>query len=490
MLFNSSAFLVFFPIVVLLYFVIPFRFRNYWLLLASIVFYACWNVKYLVLLFFSIAATYLSALILPGVKENKLRKGILIACLLLNLSILFFFKYFNFASSQVVRFGDLFGIVIPNLTHGFLLPVGISFYTFQALSYSIDVYKGRISPEKNILKYALFVSFFPQLVAGPIERSEHLLPQFDELHYFDTTRVKHGLELMLWGFFEKLVIADRVAIFVNQVYNHYEGYAFWEIFFASIGFAIQIYCDFGGYSHIAIGAAQVLGFELCDNFKQPYFALSIKDFWRRWHISLSSWFRDYLYIPMGGNREGKVRYYLNIIITFVVSGLWHGASWNYVIWGGIHGIYQVLGNILAPVKDRILTALKVNRTSDTFRLTEIAITFLLTVFAWIFFRASSGYEAIMIIKQMFSSYNPWVLFDMSLYECGLSRRNVMILVASVLLLLGVDILHEKGIRLRMWIDRQNQIARLTMYYVALMIVLFFGVYGPSFDAGKFIYFTF
>lgn len=368
--------------------------------------------------------------------------------------------------------------------------MNLSFYTFQALSYSIDVYREKIRPEKNVFKYALFVSFFPQLVAGPIERSDHLLPQFDERHYFDPIRVKHGLELMLWGFFEKLVIADRVAIFVDQIYNHYEGYAFWEILLASMGFAIQIYCDFGGYSHIAIGAAQVLGFKLCDNFEQPYLAISIKDFWRRWHISLSTWFRDYLYIPLGGNRKGKLRYYANLMITFVVSGFWHGASWNYVIWGGIHGIYLILADITNPLKEKVLAILKVNRKNESYHLARIVITFLLTVFAWIFFRASSGYEAIMIIKQMFSSYNPWVLFDMSLYECGLSRRNVIILLLAILLLIVVDFFHEKRMRLRKWIDKQNFVARLMLYYMAVMIVLLFGIYGPAFDAGKFIYSTF
>ena len=223
-----------------------------------------------------------------------------------------------------------------------VLPVGISFYTFQALSYTVDVYRKDIYAEKNILKYALFVSFFPQLVAGPIERSKNLLIQFNKEHHFDYNRVKNGLLLMLWGFFMKLVIADRVAMVVDQVYNNYTQYAGFEIAIATVFFAIQIYCDFGSYSNIAIGAAQVMGFTLMENFRQPYFSKSVAEFWRRWHISLSSWFRDYLYIPLGGNRKGKVLKYINLMIVFLTSGLWHGASWHFVVWGGLE--WNLSGN--------------------------------------------------------------------------------------------------------------------------------------------------
>ena len=488
MLFNSSSFLIFFPIVVLSYYVAPNKCRNYLLLAMSIFFYMCWNVKYVVLLFASIITTYLSARLIKSAKNKKV---ILIACLFVNLGILFVFKYFNFFSSTLVwGIGKVLRIHVAPLSHSFLLPVGISFYTFQALSYSIDVYRGKIEPETNFFKYALFVSFFPQLVAGPIERSENLLRQFDEVHEFDINRVKHGFELMLWGYFEKLVIADRVAIFVNQVYDHYQGYAFFEILLATFGFAIQIYCDFGGYSHIAIGAAQVLGFRLCDNFKQPYLADSIKSFWRRWHISLSSWFKDYLYIPLGGNRKGKLNQYRNILITFLVSGLWHGASWSFVIWGGIHGLYQVIEDIWLPIRKRIEDKLRINSDTECYIMFRRCITFLLTSFAWIFFRASSGGHAIAVIKQMFSAYNPWVIFDSSLYRCGLDRINVSILIVAIIVLLIVDLVHERGIKIREKIGMQNTLARFVIVYCAIMTILVFGVYGPQFEMSKFIYFEF
>lgn len=488
MLFNSSDFLIFFPIVVLLYYLIPFKIRNYWLLIASMYFYMCWNAQYVFLLLASIISTYLCARVL---EISKYKKTILFLCLATNLGILFVFKYFNFFSSTIVwGIGKLFQIKADPLSHSFLLPVGISFYTFQALSYSIDVYRGEIKAEKNIFKYALFVSFFPQLVAGPIERSKNLLNQFDEIHHFDNDMVKHGLELMTWGFFEKLVIADRVAIFVNQVYDNYQGYAFFEILLATFGFAIQIYCDFGGYSHIAIGSAQVLGFRLCDNFKQPYLATSIKDFWRRWHISLSFWFKDYLYIPLGGNRKGCFSKYINLLITFLVSGLWHGASWSFVIWGGLHGLYQIVEDLAKPFESKLRNILKYNNTCLSYRLFRICVNNCLVSFAWIFFRATTGGQAIAIIKQMFTSINPWVIFDQTLYHCGLDRLNVLVLMMSIFILLSVDIMHDKGIHIRKKIDNQNLPARILLYYIAVMVVLIFGIYGPQFEMSKFIYFEF
>ncbi len=488
MLFNSSSFLVFFPIIVLFYYIIPNKIKNYWLLLASFFFYMCWNVKYIVLLLCSIITTYSCALL---IERSQRKKNWLFLCLAINLGILFVFKYFNLFSDSVVwAVGKLIRIQVTPITHSLLLPVGISFYTFQALSYSIDVYRGDIKPERNLIKYALFVSFFPQLVAGPIERSKNLLIQFDQVHDFDTERVKHGLELMVWGYFEKLVIADRVAIFVNNVYNHYEGYGFFEIALATVGFAIQIYCDFDGYSRIAIGAAQVLGFKLCDNFHQPYYAVSIKDFWRRWHISLSSWFKDYLYIPLGGNRCGKVRKHLNILITFMVSGLWHGASWNYVAWGMIHGVYQVLEEMILPIRSKVENVFGISKNCGSYKLFWGTCTFIMTAFAWIFFRAGSGKEAVLIIRQLFSAYNPWVLFDSSLYNCGLDRINTGILLISILVLMSVDRLHEKGIMIRNMIDKQNLPARLLVYYLSVMIVVIFGVYGPEFEMSKFLYFQF
>ena len=295
MLFNSFSFLLFFPLVTLAYFIIPQKIKPLFLLLASYYFYACWSVKYLLLLMVSTLITYASGLLIENAKTLAKKKLWVALSFISNLGILFTFKYFLFAMDTIANIAKYLHIAFNEPQFSLVLPVGISFYIFQALSYTMDVYRGEIGAEKNVIKYALFVSFFPQLVAGPIERSSHLLPQMSEEHYFDYDRVKNGLLLMIWGFFEKLVIADRAAILSDQVFNNFSQYSSLEVMIAAVCFTMQIYTDFAGYSHIAIGAAQVLGFELMDNFRQPYFAESIGDFWRRWHISLSSWLKDYLY---------------------------------------------------------------------------------------------------------------------------------------------------------------------------------------------------
>ena len=353
MLFNSLNFLIFFPIAALLYWVLPHKVRWVWLLIASYYFYMCWNASYALLLATSTLITYLSGLLIGKAnrvknekKRVRLRKFWVFLSFTLNLGILFFFKYFSFAVDNLNLILNALHMKLITPDFDVLLPVGISFYTFQALSYTVDIYRGDLPPERNLGKYALFVSFFPQLVAGPIERSKNLITQLHEKHTFCYTEVKNGLLLMLWGFFQKLVIADRAAILVNQVFNQYNEYAGFQIAIAVLLFAMQIYCDFAGYSNIAIGAAHVMGFSLMKNFDRPYFSKSIPEFWRRWHISLSTWFRDYLYIPMGGNRKGTFRKYFNVMVTFLASGLWHGASWNYVAWGLLHGLYQVIGGLL------------------------------------------------------------------------------------------------------------------------------------------------
>lgn len=334
MLFNSIDFLIFFPIVIGIYFFIPRKIRYMWLLIASYYFYMGWNPKYAILLAISTVITYLGSIF---IERNNYKRTILVLCIILNLTILCFFKYSNFIFENLYDSLSLLGIEIIKRQFDIVLPVGISFYIFQALSYIIDVYRGDVKAEKNILKYALFVSFFPQLVAGPIERSSKLLLQVQkaaEIKLFNYKRITQGLIMILWGYFLKIVIADRISIFVDHIYNSYYLYGSIELILATVGFAIQIYCDFSGYSTIAIGAAQVMGFELMENFNTPYFACSIREFWQKWHISLSSWFKDYVYIPLGGSRCSKVRGYVNVMLTMLLSGLWHGASWSYVIWGG------------------------------------------------------------------------------------------------------------------------------------------------------------
>ncbi len=322
MLFNSFSYLIYLPVVAIIYFLLPKKLRNYWLLAASLFFYGCWRAEYLLLIVFSILATYFCSLLLEKFEGDARRKKTVLALsFAANLAILFFFKYFNFAAATINALAAREAVHFLDVA----LPVGISFYTFQALGYTVDVYRGDIKAQHNIFTYALFVCFFPQLVAGPIERSENLLPQFETPHRFDYDEMLRGLLLILWGFFQKLMIADRLAIFVDAAFDSYETVSGWSLIIASVFFALQIYCDFASYSNIAIGSAQIMGFKLMKNFDAPYFSRSLGEFWNRWHISLSSWLRDYLYIPLGGNRRGTARRALNLLIVFLVSGLWHGA---------------------------------------------------------------------------------------------------------------------------------------------------------------------
>lgn len=323
---------------------------------ASFYFYMSWNPKYIFLILTTIIITYFSGIgISKAHKKGSIieKKFFATVSIALNLMILFFFKYFDFAIDSINRSLQMGDFKLLNPTFDVLLPVGISFYTFQALSYTMDVYRDEnFKVERHFGRYALFVTFFPQLVAGPIERSKNLLSQFYEEHYFDYQRVKNGLLLMIWGLFQKIVIADRAAIVVNTVYNNLTAYTGFEVIVATMFFAVQVYCDFCGYSDIAIGASRVMGFNLMTNFRQPYFSQSIKEFWRRWHISLSTWFRDYVYIPLGGSRCSKIKKYRNLMITFLVSGLWHGANWTYVVWGGARTLSDFRRNFgTSKIKD-------------------------------------------------------------------------------------------------------------------------------------------
>lgn len=492
MLFNSYSFMLFFPIVLCAYFVIPKKARHLWLLVASYYFYMGWNAKYAILIAISTIVTYLGGILIPKAKDKK--KWVVAGVIIINLGILFFFKYFDFLLDNINRV--LAFANVNSLQKGFdiILPVGISFYTFQALGYTIDVYKGTIKAEKDFFRYALFVSFFPQLVAGPIERSGNLLRQIDNIEkikVWNYKRVTEGAVLMLWGYFLKMVIADRVAVLVDTVYDSYWMYGSTELILASVLFAIQIYCDFASYSQIAIGAAKVMGFELMENFNTPYFAVSIKDFWRRWHISLSTWFRDYLYIPLGGSRCSKIKKYRNLMITFLVSGLWHGANWTYVAWGGIHGLYQVIGDLTAPLKKKLNLKFHVLTENFSYKFGQMIITFILADFAWIFFRANHLSDACQIIGRIFSKWDPWILFDGSMYNLGLNMMEVHILILSLLILLLVDIIrYVKNQTIDKFLSNQNLWFRWLVIFGLIFFILTYGQYGSGFSAQQFIYFQF
>ena len=406
-------------------------------------------------------------------------------CLILNLGILFFFKYFGFFTQNINSLFAAAGISLTIPAFDIILPVGISFYTFQALGYSIDVYRGTINAEKNFFKYALFVSFFPQLVAGPIERSKNLLGQLDKPRPFCYENMKNGLLMMGWGLFEKMVIADRVAQLVNTVYGDYQNQSGAALAVATLLFAVQIYCDFAGYSDIAIGAAQVMGIRLMQNFKRPYFSKSIAEFWRRWHISLSSWFKDYLYFPLGGSRVGKLKTFRNVMIVFLVSGMWHGASWSFIIWGAVHGAYQIVGALIRPLSFKIIK----NRQNLFVRAALIIKTFILVDFAWIFFRAQSMTVAIAVIAKIFTGFNPKSLLNGGLFELGLDKANFIMALISIFILFCVSLIRRRH-SIRAFLARQNIVIRWAFYFAVIFTILIFGVYGPGYSAAQFIYFQF
>ncbi len=490
MLFNSFEFLIFFPVVVILYYVIPCRAKHIWLLIASYFFYMCWNAEYALLMATSTVVTWLSGILMSHTERHK--RAVVAMSFLINLAILVVFKYSGFLIENLNGLLNVFGASVRPFD--VILPVGISFYTFQALSYTVDVYRKTVEPERNILKYALFVSFFPQLVAGPIERSGNLLSQIHALSQkkkADWNKITRGLVLMLWGLFLKMVIADRVAILVNYVFDSWWMFGGIELIAGALGFALQIYCDFASYSTIAIGAAEVMGFSLMENFDTPYLASSVSDFWHRWHISLSTWFRDYLYIPLGGNRRGKARKYLNIMVTFLTSGLWHGASWTYVIWGGLHGVYQIVGDATRGVKDRINSKFKTRTGSFSFRAMKIVVTFLLVDFAWIFFRAPDLPSALGYIGRIFTHMNPWALSDETIYTLGLDLTEMTVLFWAAVLLAAVDFLkYLRRERIDSFWSRQCIWFRWGAVICLIFCILIFGVYGPNIPAQEFIYFQF
>lgn len=484
MLFNSFTFIVFFVIVSAVYFLFPHKLRWVLLLFSSCIFYMAWDPWLICLILLTIFINYLSAIFIYSTNRGTARK-ILIAAMAADFGLLFIFKYLGFMNDTLLA---IFGENWPVKTLNIILPMGISFYTFQAASYTIDVYRGTIKPEKHFGIFALFVMFFPQLVAGPIERSENLLPQFYEKHRFDFERVVSGLRIMMWGFFKKIVIADRVAIAVNTVYNSANSYTGLYLTAATVLFAFQIYCDFSGYSDIAKGCARVLGFRLMDNFKNPFLSKSIKEFWRRWHISLSTWFMDYIYIPLGGNRAGNIKKYRNLIITFLISGLWHGANWTYVVWGGIHGIYQVVGQITLGFRNRIKKALHIYGSIPE-RLFSAVITFALICFGWVLFRANTASDAVYILKHIGTGFTGWWNLQY-IYEVitglGLNIFELTVVLAAIIFLIGTELVCGTKPVYDV-IEKKNAAVRIVFYLITAVFILSAGVF---YEAGAFIYFQF
>ena len=495
MLFNSIDFLIFYPIALLFYFALPQKIKWVWLLVCSTYFYMNWNAKYIILIWFSIVVTYLGSLLITKIKKNKKndRKKnkkqaltVLTVVILINLAVFFVFKYYNFFLSSMSGIG--LDLHLPVLRYA--LPVGISFYTFQSLGYIIDVFRGTVKAERNLFKYGLFVSFFPQLVAGPIERTSTLLPPLTQDHKLNYNDMRAGLTLMAWGFFQKLVIADRLAIAVNNIYKESNDVSGVYLFVASIMFTVQVYCDFASYSNIAIGASQVMGIKLMKNFNSPYLSKSIPEFWNKWHISLSSWFKDYIFYPYVIKcKNKKIGAYLGLVLVFVISGFWHGAAWTFVIWGILHASYQVIGKLTKSSRIKLYHSLKINTDSKIFGFGQIFTTFMLVNFSNIFFRADSLDQVKTIVASIFTDFNIETLFDFSLLKYGLNSSEIFVLLIAIAILIFVDIFSQK-MDIREKLTTYPIYIRWTVYIFLIMSVVIFGVYGPSYDSTPFIYFQF
>lgn len=424
--FNSIQFLIFYPIVAVLNFIVPRKYRWIPLLIASYYFYMTWNAELFFLILFTTAVSYASGILIE--KKPRRKKLWMIISVVASLSVLFFFKYYNFLAGTV---DDFFG---ADFTLNLILPVGISFYTFQTLSYSIDVYRGDIKAEPNFFYYALFVSFFPQLVAGPIERPDNLVPQLHAEHKFNADDLYIGAKRMLAGFFKKIVVADTVAPYVNAVYNNPTEAKGLAIIVATLLFAVQIYCDFSGYTDIAIGCARIMGYRLMQNFDRPYSAQNIRDFWARWHISLSSWFKDYLYIPLGGNRKGYARQLVNLFIVFLVSGLWHGAEWTFILWGILHGIYRVVGDLTYKKRNALYAKVGLDVKSKGVIVFRTAITFVLVCFAWIFFRANNTGDLLILLRNLFTTFGASTFVT----DLGFTINGALIVVLAIFIMILCD----------------------------------------------------
>ncbi len=480
MLFNSIEFAFFFPIVVALFYVLPQRWRVHFLLMASCIFYMAFIPAYIAILFVTILIDYVAGIYIERVEGGR-KKPLLIFSIVSTCTVLAIFKYMNFLTSSFAGLAGVFGWQVPNAVVNIILPIGLSFHTFQSLSYVIEVYRGNQKAERNFIVYATYVMFFPQLVAGPIERPQNLLHQFREWHRVNYLNITSGLKRMAWGFFKKLVVADRLALYVNDVYGAPRAHNGLQLTLGTFFFAYQIYCDFSGYSDIAIGAAQVLGFKLMENFRTPYYSLSVSEFWRRWHISLSTWFKDYVYIPLGGSRVGPGRYAINILITFGISGLWHGASWTYLWWGLLNGLYLISGWLTKEWRDRFFGSIGLGERTAIRRGIMWASTFVLTCLAWIVFRSKSLADALYVSSHLLQG---WDFHHIKTEQFFL--RQLPIAFAAILVLEGCQLSFQSEASVSSVFGRLTPPSRWVAYAGLVLLVVMFGIYRKT----QFIYFQF
>ena len=481
MLFNSLSFGVFLIIIFILYYLVPHKYRWCFLLIASYAFYMNLHLSYGLLLFTATALTYLLALAFERAATTKAKKLCLLGGVVPLVLVLLFFKTAGPTIDRLNTMIDAGRLDMQPITVSILLPAGISFYFFQSMGYLIDVYRGKIKAERHFGYYALFVSFFPQLLAGPIGRADSLLPQYKKERPFVYENVTYGLKLMTWGYFKKLVIADVFAGVVNTVYDNAQSYVGLVFIVVTIMFAIEIYCDFSGYSDIAIGCAKLFGVDLMTNFKSPYFSFSIKEFWSRWHISLSTWFRDYVYIPLGGNRVPKWRHCLNLMITFLISGFWHGSSLTYIVWGGLHGFLQIIETFIYP---KTRKGVEIKRRKHFW---QLPVTFILVCFTWIFFRADSMQDAVWIISRLFWDASRPLSYIQTCINClGVTLVAAIGMLLSVAILTAYDYAALKRDVIAA-LSRRKAFVRWPVYVFFLLIIALF---APKGVATEFIYFQF
>lgn len=485
MLFNSFEFLLFFPIVTLLYFILPYKYRWLLLLIASCVFYTAFIPVYILILFFTIIIDYVAGIKIESA-VGKQKKWFLILSIIANVGVLAVFKYYNFFIENTNALLESLHITTHPLPYlGIILPIGLSFHTFQAMSYTIEVYRGHQKAERHFGIYALYVMYYPQLVAGPIERPQNVIHQFKEHHDFDYARVTDGLKLMAWGMFKKVVVADRLAPYVNMMYAHPENYSGIVLLTGMIFFSVQIYCDFSGYSDIAIGSSKVMGINLMENFRQPYFSRSISEFWKRWHISLSTWFRDYVYIPLGGNRVSSFKIYRNILIVFLLSGFWHGANWTFIIWGGLHGIFLIAFDTSKNIRAKVKNTLGIKDDSTINNIISVVFTFSLVTVAWVFFRGNSVEQAMHILRNSFDLSATPSMVKAQFEQLGFTGTTALLTVAVVVFLFVIDRIQTKK-DILMYVTGKSWPMRWAIYYIIIFSIILLGVWGNQ----QFIYFQF
>lgn len=481
MTYTSIFFLLFVFFVGLLYFTFPSFLRCYILTVASLFFIVAaggWS-SFLYILG-TVCLVWILSVFLPKAKYKKILYILGMAGVLI---LLFIFKYFNFCYSLFFTENEFSHFSV-------IAPIGIAFYSLQLISYLSDIYHGKIEPQKNIVKFVLFVIWFPHILQGPIERYGTMEKSLYEGKGFDWNRVTMGCQLLLWGIAKKLIIADRAYVIVSEVYSNTAKYGSIEIIFASVLYGFELFADFSGCVDISRGVSEIFGIEIAKNFEQPYLAISIKDFWRRWHISLSTWLRDYVYIPLGGNRKGKLRKNINLMTTFLVSGIWHGVGFQFLIWGGLHGVYQIIGELTYNIRSKIKSIFHINMESKVIYIITVAMTFIWVDLAWIFFRADSVPHALQLIRYIFIRFNPWVLFNGSLYNLGLDNKEFWLLLFAIIGMMLVDKLHEKGIEIRKTIAGYPIVSKWILYFMLIFGIIIFGKYGYGFNATDFIYMQF